>query len=71
MLFGQSKWKRGRLSEFSFKEGLIYVSWFRNPIRTLFNTVFICPRPAPHISLCRRMLGSNPATLALAVMQTL
>jgi hypothetical protein len=29
MPFGQSKWKRGRLSEFSFQKGLIYGIWFR------------------------------------------
>ncbi len=42
MLFGQSKWKRDRLTEFLFQEGLIYGIWFRNPMCTLFNTVFIC-----------------------------
>jgi hypothetical protein len=67
MLFGRSKWKRGRLSEFSLKEGLIYGNWFCNPIRTLVNTVFVC---RPSDSTVSEDAGIEPrtvATLALAV----
>jgi hypothetical protein len=70
MLLGQSKWKRGRLTEFLFQEGLIYGIWFRNPICTLFNTVFIC---LPSDSTVSEDAGIEPrtvATLAMAVRRT-
>ncbi len=71
MLFGQSKWKGGRLSELSFKEGLIYGSRFRNPICTLFSTAFICRPSDSTVSGDAGIEPSTVGTVALAVMQTL
>jgi hypothetical protein len=60
MLLGQSKWKGGRLSESSIKEGLIDGNWFRNPtVYAVFSKPLFSATPQ-----IRRTLESNPSTVA-------